>query len=249
MLISHKYKFIFIRPKKVGGTSVIANLARQCGEEDIRSTYRAITTSEDDHIQRVKLGTHPCPKRIRKYVGDDIWKNYFKFTIVRNPWDYMISRYFWELQNSSTGHVKKNSEQNTFKFIKIFNKGDIRKILGYLISIFKSCRANKSFPDFVKSIPPRFIYPGMYNTHFYFDLYVKPVADFYIRFEQIEKDYKKLCERLGIPYKPLPKKKTHTRESQHHYSEYYTPELRDIVYKKFKKEIDYFGYEFQDKSK
>ena len=32
-------------------------------------------------------------------IGREIWDEYFKFTVVRNPYDRMISRYFWSLSN------------------------------------------------------------------------------------------------------------------------------------------------------
>ena len=34
----------------------------------------------------------------RKQLGDAIWNSYFKFTIVRNPYDRMLSRYFWSMK-------------------------------------------------------------------------------------------------------------------------------------------------------
>ena len=35
MIISHKHKFIFIKPIKVGGTSIEIALAKHCGVDDI----------------------------------------------------------------------------------------------------------------------------------------------------------------------------------------------------------------------
>jgi hypothetical protein len=36
---------------------------------------------------------------IKEIVGSDIWNNYFKFSVERNPWDKVISKYFWDPQN------------------------------------------------------------------------------------------------------------------------------------------------------
>jgi hypothetical protein len=53
-------------------------------------------------------------------VTEDVWRNYRKLTIVRNPFDYAISRYYWEggersgvsfaeyLENHSD-HLKENT--------------------------------------------------------------------------------------------------------------------------------------------
>jgi len=35
MIVSHKYKFIFLKPFKVGGSSVLQALGQHCGPEDI----------------------------------------------------------------------------------------------------------------------------------------------------------------------------------------------------------------------
>lgn len=32
-------------------------------------------------------------------IGDDIWNSYFKFCFERNPWDKVISHYYWCYKN------------------------------------------------------------------------------------------------------------------------------------------------------
>ena len=40
MIISHKHKFIFVRPKKVAGSSILHNLGKWCGDDDIVTDTR-----------------------------------------------------------------------------------------------------------------------------------------------------------------------------------------------------------------
>jgi hypothetical protein len=38
---------------------------------------------------------HMSALAIRDAIGTDCWQNYFKFTVIRNPFDKMLSAYYW----------------------------------------------------------------------------------------------------------------------------------------------------------
>lgn len=84
MLVSHSHKFIFIKPKKVAGSSIQAYLARFCKDGIIHSR------DPKSHMKAVD---------VKKLVGDEIWNSYLKVTAVRNPWDKTVSLYFWRRRN------------------------------------------------------------------------------------------------------------------------------------------------------
>ena len=70
-MINHELKCIFIHIIKTGGVSIATALNmkdKQC---------------------------HLSAKQIREIAGEKAWKNYFKFTIIRNPWDKMVSSYHY----------------------------------------------------------------------------------------------------------------------------------------------------------
>ena len=69
----------------------------------------------------------------------------------------------------------------------------------------------------------------------------KVELDFIGRFENLENDYKYICQKIGLTTK-LP----HVRASKHkHYTEYYDDETREIIADRYAKDIEYFGYKFE----
>jgi hypothetical protein len=46
-----------------------------------------------------KVSPHMTASRIQKYIGKFAWDSYFKFCVVRNPFDRAISLYYWRLKN------------------------------------------------------------------------------------------------------------------------------------------------------
>tara|TARA_A100001515_G_scaffold134869_1_gene125369 strand:- start:883 stop:1287 length:405 start_codon:yes stop_codon:yes gene_type:complete len=68
--------------------------------------------------------------------------------------------------------------------------------------------------------------------------------DFYIRFENIEKDMKYLCKSINIPDGDIPRFKSTQRKLPMHYTEYYDSIAKSIVDEKFKRYIEKFEYYF-----
>ena len=241
MIISHKYKFIFIRPTKVAGTSVQVNLAKQCGEKDIVTSVSGYDEKSDESKFTIRARNregyhgHMKPDIIREKIGEKIWNEYFKFTIVRNPYDLAVSRYFWHWSRPP----KKLSKEMTKSKLKIHlvQPSSYIRLIKRLLGLTK-----RTFPETIKHFDKQWK-----DTGYYFDEIGQPICDFYIRYENLDEDYKAVCEHLGIPYEPLPRLKVKQRKDKKHYSEYYDKKTRNRVEKIFKKELDFFNYKFEDK--
>ena len=104
MLLSHKYKFIFIKTKKTAGTSIEIELNKLMSDKDI---VTPIKPSHPDHKPRNyiygknKLFNHIMITDLKKIIPENIYKTYYKFCVEREPVDKCISHYSM-LKNSST---------------------------------------------------------------------------------------------------------------------------------------------------
>ncbi len=70
-MINHKHKFIFLHTPKTGGLSIGRAINKALGIQD---PYESFYIHYDD-------------------LNEQILKDYFVFTFVRNPWDRITSDY------------------------------------------------------------------------------------------------------------------------------------------------------------
>ena len=102
VLISHRFKFIYIKNMKVAGTSIEAYFEKYCMDPnkdhivehklDSSITEYGIVGNREGG-KRTKYFEVMGAQTIKKYIGDDIFNSYFKFCAVRNPYDKMVSLY------------------------------------------------------------------------------------------------------------------------------------------------------------
>jgi len=97
VIISHKYRFIFIKTGKTAGTSIETYLSQHCGDDDILTPFGI---EEEGHLARNHTGfkNHMPAYKIREIVSDEIWNSYFKFCVERNPWDKSLSHYHFVIK-------------------------------------------------------------------------------------------------------------------------------------------------------
>jgi hypothetical protein len=126
VIISHQHRFIFIKTMKTAGTSIEIALSKFCGPRDVITSidpqdekirralgYRGPQNESVPFSQytvrqwarfamrggrRRRFVNHMGARQIRGSVPAHIWRSYYKFCVERNPWDKVVSLYFWQHQ-------------------------------------------------------------------------------------------------------------------------------------------------------
>ncbi len=106
MLISHKYKFIFIHVYKVAGTSIKSSLSK----------YAEVNLNQISKLTKIKyLNNIPLSGNFEPHISaydlsqkipKRMFNSYFKFAFVRNPYDWQISLY--EYMKQQPTHFQHN---------------------------------------------------------------------------------------------------------------------------------------------
>jgi hypothetical protein len=62
-------------------------------------------------IKSKRFWNHMSAQEIKDRIGDEAWSSYLKFTIERNPFDKLVSAFFWD----ERGKIPEGKELETFK--------------------------------------------------------------------------------------------------------------------------------------
>ena len=126
MLISHKYCFIYTKTIKTAGTSVEIYFQPFCTQDDYSTPEHATEeyVSETGIIgfrgKRTAKNiwyNHMPAQLIRDSIGKNIWNKYHKFCAIRNPFDKLLSFFYWrERHNLDRSYMNtENSIITTFR--------------------------------------------------------------------------------------------------------------------------------------
>ncbi len=113
MIISPQRRYIFVHIPKTGGTSMAIALEKRAAKDDI-----LIGDTSKARRRRRRLKGLQTPGRLWKHstlrdiAGLVDPAAFFVFTLVRNPWDRMVSYYHW-LQDQRFDHPAVRCAQST----------------------------------------------------------------------------------------------------------------------------------------
>jgi hypothetical protein len=233
MLISHRKRFIYTKTVKTAGTSVESYFERYCMPEGSwefchsREEYvspEGIIGYRGTNPRGKKWANHMPASEIRQKIGHATWDAYFKFCVIRNPFDKLVSFfYFREKQKKYRPTFR---DRLTFFYKKSDRFDTVEN--GNAIEQFRSwIRGGGSLIDRNKYL-----------------IDAKICVDYFIRFEDLHGGINHVCSTLDIPFEPekIPKLKSGIRKNGIPLHEYYDAETIEIVRRLYKFELETFGY-------
>jgi hypothetical protein len=164
-------------------------------------------------------GGHNRIKDYRLIFSKEEWHAYYKFTVVRNPWDRLVSAYFFLKEGGFDEIDKKWFDANLSKY--------------------------KDFEDFVVSwLSKKNIYTW---NHFipqfeFVCIGNKIVVDKVLKLENMLSNIAEINKKLNTNINSSHENKTKSRESD--YRVYYTDRTKKIVEEIYRNDIEMFNYEF-----
>jgi len=155
-------------------------------------------------------------------------KGYFKFAIVRNPWDRLVSAYRDKIRQPgySDSEITDGLHEGLWSFGRMF-------------------RAGMKFDDFVTSIMniPDYISDRHFRSQYsyIYDESGTCLVDYIGRYELLGDALSHIGQQIGISFADFP----HVRPSSRSpYTDYYTPKTRDLIAQRYATDLALFGYTY-----
>lgn len=103
MIISHAHKYIFFAVPKTATHSIREALREHMGSD---AWEQQMLFGRDEMpvpaLAAIRHG-HISVQQLRPHIPEEMWRDYFKFAFVRNPFDRFVSTFFFLSRNQDLG--------------------------------------------------------------------------------------------------------------------------------------------------
>ena len=118
MLISDSHQFVFVHIRKAAGTSLRQILQQVSLPKNNQLWYKLLSRNGfavDYH--KYSFRKHANLIEAERSMPADKFKQYFKFAVVRNPWDRLVSEYEYIKTQPTHSRFKKLAALNFAQFV------------------------------------------------------------------------------------------------------------------------------------
>jgi hypothetical protein len=183
-------KVAFIHIPKVAGNSMEKVLEMK-RHRHLRQIKKSI-----NETGIISFGHNRYGKLLKNKFTKNFMADAFTFAFVRNPYDRMVSLYFYAKKVKKVGNI--------------------------------------SFKEFCHMAPTL---RNIKQTQVF---WIYPEINFVGRFENLQRDFDKLCNVIGVERRKLPK--INSSIGRKSYKEYYTTKVKNMVYSQYREDFIKFGY-------
>ena len=230
MLVSHRNKFIYTKTIKTASTSVEVYFEPYCrpdgkgtaGVRDEQISDAGIIGYRGPNRSGKRWYHHMPAKKIKEYLGAEVWSEYFKFCVIRNPFEKLVSAYhFYQWLMDRASGLEKARLVVLHGLIPSKSRDDIKRFRRWLA------------------------WTRWFNDRAQYMIDGEVCIDFFIRYESLHDDVRTVCQRLGIPHDPerMPQLKSQINPRDRDLAEYYDEKSIEIVRRRFQFELQHFGYD------
>jgi hypothetical protein len=219
MLLSLKYRFLFVHIAKTGGTSVRDSLWKYRWTDPYRipqficSKISGLTS----HRIGAKFPRHAKAIAALEMLPLDLYQQLFKFAFVRNPWDLQVSSYH---------HIRRERPDLMT---------DIPDFTAFLHWKFDPERPPQYHADMSTVV----------QRDYLVDLHGRLIVDYVGRYEYLTEDFQTACRKIGIQAPKL----GHSRRAADRgkdYRSYFDDASAELIARHYLADCEQFGYRFDD---
>ena len=230
MIVSYQHDFVFLKTRKVGGSSIEMYLRRYCGPDDVVTEL----LPEEEIVAESFGAREPSHVHMRPAYPWELTTKKIGRIAERREWP--ITRYWWTHQPAAEVRRKIGRDQwsKSFRFSVVRNPWE-RAVSTYFWA--------NSRPGIRESMD-EIVEKSNENWEIY-TIRNKVAVDQIIRFENLLDDFRRVCDHIGIPPPlELPRLKTGIRPSHVDARTVLTKKHIDRIARLCRREIEAFGYEF-----